>query len=131
MTTQQLTADFRAAALSNGRYDLMVGEYRYPLTVYLDGIPHLLQGVSDAWAFFQTMHTATLGEGYQRLTARVEREEAPKTGRFRVWVSWIAEGAERPTASVARTTLYCVDEGPRTAIEMIEFTELALPLLRV
>jgi hypothetical protein len=127
----QLAADFRAAALCNGRYDLMVGEYRYPLTVYLDGIPHLLHGVSDAWAFFQTMHSATLTEGYHRLTAQVDRDEAPQNNRFRVWVNWRGEGAERPQAMIARTTLFCVDEAPGTAIEMIEFTELALPLLRV
>jgi hypothetical protein len=127
-TPRQVVADFRAAALSSGRYDLMVGEYRYPLTVYVDGALQIVPGPSDAWAFYQTFHSAMRSDGYDRMTARVTAEDLPRGGRFRVWTDWTAEGKGK-SGIIASTICYCSVIAGTVVTDMIEFTRLALPSL--
>jgi hypothetical protein len=127
-TPRQVVADFRAAALSSGRYDLMIGEYRYPLTVYLDGVPQTVQAPSDAWAFYQGFHSSMRSEGYDRMTARVTAEDLPRNGRFRIWTDWTAEGTIK-SGVIASTICYCTIVAGSVVTDMIEFTRLTLPLL--
>jgi hypothetical protein len=125
---RQEHADFCAAAMSSGRYDLIVDQYRYPFTIYLHGTPHILQSERDAWAFYQTFHAAMLSEGFQRLTARVTAEDLPRGERSRVWTDWISDNPQGPRV-LASTVNYCsVLDGHRRT-DMIEFTQVALPML--
>ena len=130
-TPRQVVADFRAAALSSGRYDLMVNEYCYPLTIYLDGVPTVVQGPSDVWAFYQSFHSAMLAEGFDRLTARVTAEDLPRSGRFRVWTEWSAQGPKKMQTIIASTICYCTQLTSGEATEMLEFTKLALSVMAI
>jgi hypothetical protein len=127
-TPRQVVADFRAAALSSGRYDLMVSEYRYPLTVYLKGQPQVVPSPKDAWAFFQTFHSAMRSKGYDRMTARVTAEDLPRGDRFRIWTDWTAEGQSQ-RGIIASTICYCSVIAGNVVTDMIEFTKITLPLL--
>jgi hypothetical protein len=89
-TPRQVVADFRAAALSSGRYDLMSNEYTYPLTVYLNETPHVLDTAKQAWGFFQGFHAVLRSEGLDRMTAKIAAEGLPRGGRFRIWTDWFA-----------------------------------------
>jgi hypothetical protein len=129
-TPRQVAADFRAAALSSGRYDLMVSEYRYPLTIYIDGIPNVIQRHNDMWGFYQTFHSSMRHQGFDRMTARVTAQDMPRAGRFRVWTDWKAEGKGK-TGIIASTICYCTVVGNRVMTDMIEFTKVALPMLQL
>jgi hypothetical protein len=71
-------AEFCAAAMSAGRYDLIVDQYRYPFTAYLHGTPHVLHSPREAWAFYQTLHSAMRCDGFDTLTARVTAQDMPR-----------------------------------------------------
>ena len=129
LTPRQVVADLRAAALSSGRYDLMTTEYAYPLTVYIDGEPLLLQGPADSWAFYQTFHSAMRADGFDRMTAKVTAEDIPRGGRFRVWTEWFGEGQAHARTRIAATICYCSVVSYGVLTEMIEFTAVSLPLL--
>jgi hypothetical protein len=127
-TPRQIVADLRAAALSSGRYDLMVSEYRFPLTIYVDQQPVVLHKPGDAWAFYQTFHSAMRSEGFERMTARVTAEDLPRAGRFRVWTDWMAEGRCK-SGIIASTICYCTVMAEGVFTDMIEFTQVAIPML--
>jgi hypothetical protein len=123
---RQEHADFCAAAMSSGRYDLIVDQYRYPFTIYLHGTPHILQSERDAWAFYQTVHSAMRSEGFDRLTARVTAEDLPRSGRSRVWTDWVGQGQGKSRV-ILSTINYCSVVAGRRMTDMIEFTRMTLP----
>ena len=125
---RQVVADLRAAALSSGRYDLMVTEYAYPLTVYIGDQQHQFAGPDDVWAFYQSFHSAMNAQGYDRMTARVTAEDLPRAGRFRVWTEWFGEGSKMARNCIAATICYCSVVPTGVITEMIEFTRVALPI---
>jgi hypothetical protein len=130
-TPRQVVADFRAAALSSGRYDLMSNEYTYPLTVYLNETPHVLDTAKQAWGFFQGFHAVLRSEGLDRMTAKIAAEGLPRGGRFRIWTDWFAQGPNRASSLIAATICYCTIRSDGIATNMIEFTRLNLPMLSV
>lgn len=122
-------ADWRAACLTAGRYDLLVEDYAFPLTVFLPGQAPVVATPRSAWGFFQSFHSALVAAGHTRLAARVTAEDLPLGGRGRVWTDWWGEAPDRPAVLVAQTVCYARrGEGPELT-EMIEFTRLDLPLL--
>lgn len=127
--TRQEAADFRAEAISAGRYDLMVAEYQLPLSIFLDGRPQVMRTASEVWGFFQGFHSAMRAAGLVRLHARVMAVDLPRNGRFRVWTEWSGSGAARPPVPIATTICYCRETRQGVETEMIEFTRLALPAL--
>jgi hypothetical protein len=127
-TSPQVSAEARAAALSSGRYDLLVDHYLYPLTVYIKDMPRVFAQARDLWAFFQSVHASLRAEGFDRLAARVTAEDMPRGGRFRVWADWIAQGPGHKSKTVATTVCYCTVVSGGSATEMLEFTRLDLPL---
>jgi hypothetical protein len=125
---RQEAADFCAAAMSSGRYDQIVEQYRYPFTLYFNGTPHILKNQREAWAFYQTFHSAMLCEGVDRLTARVTAEDLPRGERSRVWTDWIHD-SPAGRRLVASTVNYCSVVDGRRITDMIEFTRVGLPAL--
>jgi DNA-binding LacI/PurR family transcriptional regulator len=125
---RQTVADFRAAALSAGRYDLMAQEYSYPLTIYLGGQATVAADPAQVRQFYRGFHAAMQAQGFERLIARVWAEDLPRQGRFRVWTDWFAEGPGRVRAPVAATVCYCSTTAQGVATEMVEFDSLALAL---
>jgi hypothetical protein len=128
---RQVIADFRAAALSSGRYDLMAKEYTYPLTIFLDGKPQIVLTPESVQSFYESFHGAMKAEGFDRLTAQVKAEDLPRRGRFRMWTEWFAHGPRKATSPIATTICYCSTVSGSVMTEMVEFSRLALPLLAV
>jgi hypothetical protein len=128
--SRQEAAEFRAEAISAGRYDLMVAEYLLPLLIFFDGRPQVLRSGSEIWGFFQGFHSAMRAAGLVRLTARVTAEDLPRNGRFRIWTDWSGAGARQPPIVIASTICYCRHTPQGVETEMIEFTRLSLPALR-
>ena len=126
MSGGQASMDYRAAALTAGRYDLMVEEYAYPLAVYLPHRAPLSATPQTVWGLFQAFHAAMVASGLTLLTARVAAEGLPQGGRVQIWTDWFGEGPGTARRQVAQTICYrCVD-GAETRTEMLEFTRLDL-----
>ncbi len=118
---------FRAEALSTGRYDLLVDEYAYPLTVYLHGLPQVLRDRGEAWAFFQELHGTLRALGYARVTARVAAQDLPRAGRVRLWCDWYGEAPGGAATRFASTVCYARTDAGEPKTELLEFTRLDLP----
>ncbi|MFN3971222.1 MAG: hypothetical protein ACK4L4_07610 [Gemmobacter sp.] len=129
MTDGQRRADYRAACLTAGRYDLLAAEYVYPLAVYLPGAPAMLASAEETQDFFCGFHAALQRRGLTRLSARVTAEGLPLNGRARLWSDWYAEGPGQPPELVAQTICYRRAAGGDDRTEMLEFTllDIALP----
>lgn len=125
--TIQAKADLRAAALSAGRFDLLLADYRFPLMLYLPDAPPRVLGPSQLVALYRAFHEglATLRAG--RIVARVTAEDLPRGGRSRLWVDWLAERPAEPPHLMARTICYRRLAEGETRTEMVEFTFLDLP----
>jgi hypothetical protein len=121
--------DYRAAALTAGRYDLLVEEYVYPLTVYLPDRPPMAAAPPTVWGFFQTFHAALVAAGMTVLTARVAAEGLPRGGRSQVWTDWYGEGPGQARRLVAQTICYHRLNGSEKRTELLEFTRLDLPMM--
>lgn len=117
----------RADALSAGRYDLLVEEYAYPLTVYVGREPQVVADKPGAWAFFQAFHAMLAASGISKVTARVVAEDLPRGGRSRVWCDWYGEGADGRRRRFASTVCYARETAGEPLTEMLEFTRLDLP----
>lgn len=128
--SRQDRADFRAAALTAGRYDQLVREYGYPLTVFLEERRTLLRTDVETWAFFQSFHAALRSGGILRLDGRVTAVDLPRNGRFRVWTDWIGHGPAAQDLPVAASICYCHQTDEEDVTEMVHFTRLSLPALR-
>lgn len=127
LMTLQSQAEFRAAQISLGRYDMIVGNYLFPLCVVYRRARSLTHTQRDLWAFFQSLHSSVVMRGYARLCANVTAHEIPHRSRFRVWTDWVGHRADGSTGLVAQTICYCRGSDAAHQIEMIEFTHLALP----
>jgi hypothetical protein len=121
--------DFRASALSAGRYDLLVAEYVYPLTVYLPGQAPMAATPQTVWGFFQAFHSAMVALGMTVLTARVAAQGLPQGGRVQTWTDWYGEGPSVARRRIAQTVCYRRAEGPEQRTELLEFTRLDLPMM--
>jgi hypothetical protein len=117
----------RADALSSGRYDLLVEEYTYPLTVFLLGAPRVLCSRDEAWAFFQSLHGTLNACGIHRVTAELVAEDLPRGGRVRLWTDWYGEGPKLPRRRFASTVCYARTVEGRQLTELLEFTRMTLP----
>jgi hypothetical protein len=124
----QSRASARADALNAGRYDLLVEDYAFPLTIYVMGVPTVLRDRTEAWAFYQSFHSTLLACGIARLTARVVAEDLPRGGRCRFWTDWMGEGPNLALRRVASTICYARLGKSDMLTEMLEFTRLDLPL---
>ncbi|MGQ0567717.1 MAG: hypothetical protein ACT4OK_21995 [Gemmobacter sp.] len=125
----QARMDYRAAALTAGRYDLLVEEYVYPLTVYLPGRPPMSATPQTVWGFFQAFHAGLVAAGMTVLTARVAAEGLPQGGRAQVWTDWFGEGPGVTRRQVAQTVCYRRLDGTADRTELLEFTRLDLPMM--
>jgi hypothetical protein len=119
-------ADWHAACLSAGRYDLLVQQYAFPLTVFLPDQPPVAVSPRAAWGFFQSFHSAMIAAGLPRLTARVTAEDLPRGGRRRLWTDWFGDGPARPAVLVAQTVCYSRTAAGDRRTELLEFTRLDL-----
>lgn len=131
MANGQARADWRAQCLNTGRYDLLVSEYAFPLTVYLPGRPPLQASPQLVWGFYQSFHSALVAGGFDRLAARVTAEALPSGGRRRLWTDWTGVGPGRVPFLVAQTVCYSRISGGDDRTELLEFTRLDLPVLSV
>ena len=129
MPDGQAKMDFRAAALTAGRYDLLVDEYLYPLTVYLPGRPPTVATPDTVWGFFQAFHAAMVALGMSVLTARVVAEGLPQGGRAQTWTDWFGEGPGVARRQVAQTVCYRRVDRAETRTELLEFNRLDLPMM--
>lgn len=129
MSQGQAQADWRAACLMSGRYDLLVEEYDFPLTVWLPGQPAMVATPRTAWGFFQAFHAALVAAGFARLSAQVVAEGLARAGRRRLWTDWWGAGAGQGRTLVAQTICYCRAAPNDQRTEMLEFTRLDLPAL--
>jgi hypothetical protein len=129
MSDGQAKMDYRAAAVTAGRYDLLVEEYLYPLTVYLPGQPPMSATPRTVWGFFQAFHAAMVAMGLTVLTARVAAEGLPQAGRTQTWTDWFGEGPGVARRQVAQTVCYRRIDGAEKRTELLEFTRLDLPMM--
>ena len=128
MSNGQAKMDFRAAALTAGRYDRLVDEYLYPLTVYLPQCPPMSATPQTVWGFFQAFHAAMVAMGMTVLTASVAAEGLPQGGRAQTWTDWFGEGPGVTRRQVAQTVCYRRVGGTENRTELLEFTRLDLPM---
>ena len=129
MSNGQAIMDIRAAALSAGRYDTLVEEYAYPLTVFLPDQPPTTAMPQTVWGFFQAFHAAMIAQGMTVLTARVVAEGLPQGGRAQIWTDWFGEGRHVARRLVAQTICYRRVDTLAARTELLEFTRLDLPML--
>ena len=125
----QAKMEYRAAALTAGRYDLLVEEYLYPLTIYLPQCPPMTATPQTVWGFFQAFHAAMVALGMTVLTARVAAEGLPQAGRAQTWTDWFGEGPGVARRQVAQTVCYRRVDGAESRTEMLVFTRLDLPMM--
>ena len=121
--------DYRAAALTAGRYDILVEEYAYPLTIYWPNLPPTAATQQTVWGFFQAFHAALAAQGMTTLTARVAAEGLPQGGRKQIWTDWYGEGQGVARRQVAQTVCYLRVDRAETRTELLEFTRLDLPMM--
>lgn len=126
---EQAKADFRAGALTAGRYDLLLPEYVDPLMLYLPGEPPQIAGGAQIEAFFRTFRSGLDRHGAARFAALVTAEDLPTRDRSRLWTDWFAEIQGQPRQLIARTVCYRRMTGGTTRTEMVEFTYLDTPFL--
>ena len=131
MPNAQAKMDYRAAALTAGRYDLLVDEYLFPLTVYFPKKPPMSATPQTIWGFFQAFHAAMVALGMTVLTAQVAAEGLPQGGRAQTWTDWFGEGPGVARRLVAQTVCYRRIEGVANRTELLEFTRLDLPMMAV
>lgn len=129
MSSGQARADWRAGCLNAGRYDLLVGEYVDPLTVYLPGQQPFVAGAPTVWGFFQAVHAALLAQGLDRIEARVVAQDMPRGDRRRVWTDWWGKAADGAAVLVMQTVCYSRDNAGGALTEVLEFTRLDLPMM--
>ena len=129
MAHGQARMDDHAAALTAGRYDLLVEEFLYPLAVYLPQRPPMTATPQTVWGFFQAIHAALVAGGMTVLTARVAAEGLPQGGRAQVWTDWFGEGPGVTRSQVAQTVCYRRVDKAETRTELLEFTRLDLPMM--
>jgi hypothetical protein len=129
MSNGQAKMDYWAAALTAGRYDLLVEEYQYPLTVYLPQCPPMAATPQTVWGFFQAFHAAMVALGMTVLTARVVAEGLPQCGRVQTWTDWFGEGPGVARRQVAQTVCYRRLDNAENRTELLEFTRLDLPMM--
>ena len=128
MRSFQTRMNFRAEVLTKGRYDLLGGEYLYPLPVVLCGQPLALANSGSAGEFFETFHIGLRSLGLSLLRARVTAQSLPLKGRTRIWTDWYAEGTTRAETLIARTICDAPLPGDSQTVKM-EFTTLHRELL--
>ncbi len=129
--SRQAVADYRAAALSAGRYDLLAMEYTYPLTIYVGGEAKVITQPEDTVRFYAGFHSAMKEQGLHSLTGKVTAEDLPRNGRFRIWTEWYGVCAAGTRRMVAATVCYCTTLSDIVATEMVEFDRLALPVVLI
>jgi hypothetical protein len=123
----QAKADLRAAALSAGRFDLLLPDYAFPLMLYVPDAPPRSIGPQQLLTLYRAFHEGLAALRAGRIVARVTAEDLPRRGRSRLWVDWLAERPAEAPHLMARTVCYRREAGGQTRTEMVEFTFLDLP----
>lgn len=75
-------------AFSNGRYDVLVEHYRFPMPIYVNRNATVTNGRDEAQGFYRALHGLIRAQGYETLSGRVVSVELPQRNRFRLWAEW-------------------------------------------
>lgn len=121
-----------SAQFTAGRHALLTADYCFPLPVYLNDIPIVLDSPASLLAFFQIVQSRLVALGLPDLDGRIVSEELPRNGRFRMWAEWTA--INRQGGQPVMQAL-CFNRGNQDApvIEMMQITlasAVALEILR-
>ena len=121
----------QARAFEEGRLDDVLGDFAYPLPVHLEDQILVLPTPAALRATLAAYRRLFAQRGVTAITPRVERQEAPRAGRFRAWLRWEHWGPDSTEPVGSRATLY-VRPGPegRALIEMVHYTHLSLADIR-
>jgi len=79
-------------AFSNGRYDILLDSFDYPLPIYINRSAATAIGRAETWSFLQALHGMIRAKGFQVVSGRLISIELPQRDRFRMWVDWFGVG---------------------------------------
>lgn len=82
-------------AFSNGRYDILLENFDYPLPIYINRSAAAAISRAETWSFLQALHGMIRARGFKTLAGRVVSVELPQRDRFRMWVDWFGFDAGR------------------------------------
>lgn len=77
-----------AEAFSNGRYDILLDSFDYPLPIYINRSAATAIGRAETWSFLQALHGMIRAKGFHVVAGRLISIELPQRDRFRMWVDW-------------------------------------------
>jgi hypothetical protein len=119
----------RGELLLSGQIDRVVGDYTFPLPIFLHTSRLVINTPEQASAVFSHLRAALVARGVVALRPKVSAIDLPRAGRFRVWVDWqeIAFPAEETRISQVIYYLRQTDLGLQT--EMLNYTHLSMPEL--
>lgn len=90
MQYSQITTHLRqrGEALLSGDTGRMVGDFLYPLPVFMQSSRIVITSPGHARVIFDHLRKALVGRGVVTLRPTIAAVDLPRAGRFRVWVDW-------------------------------------------
>lgn len=110
-----------SAHLSAGRYEQLTPRFSFPAPVFVNDSAAIMANPTQIWGFFESLHTLFVTAELPQFSAEVAAIELPRSGRFRMWVDWVAMGPNGAKHAM-RTQTFNRGTHADYKIEMLEIT---------
>jgi hypothetical protein len=95
--------------------------------VDLDSNRVIVRSAEEACAMLKLQRLSIIERGVVLLEPKVLAVDLPRNGRFRVWIDWQEHSEQEGASRHASAVYFCKVAANGFKIEMIHYTELAVP----
>jgi len=120
----------RGRAALDGRFEAVLGQYNFPLPMFLEGARTVLASSNDLLPALAILHADLLRRKIIRLIPEIIAIDLPRAGRFRTWVRWQETQADLSAGRISQVVYYCRQTEGALKTEMMDYTLLSNPDLR-
>jgi hypothetical protein len=131
MLYSQITTHLRhrGELLLSGDIDGMLGDFVFPLPIFLNAHRLLIQSPDQARLIFGHLRDAYLDRGVVSLRPSISAVDLPRGGRFRVWADWQEIALPVEGTRVSQAIYYCRMTALGLQVEMINYAHVSMPEL--
>lgn len=119
----------RADWLLAGQADELIADYSFPVPVELPMTRVVVRTPDEGREMVRVWHAALVKSGVVRLESNVIALDAPRGGRFRIWVEYHEVIPGRTVNNFTSVLYYCSTTATGFRIEMVSYPQLSMPEL--
>lgn len=110
-----------------GEFDKIIPSYQEVLPIFVEGKAILIEGHDALREALKNLRDRLLSEGVVRCVGTITSGAQTEQGRFHFAIDWNYHIGLLKAPKISSAVYYCVREGGRSKVEMVEYKKLAFP----